>query len=262
MRPLNPSGGCGISAFLMKFSEVPVSPKRAVWAWVAVAAGLLLIAGCNVTRTAMEVPKAVVPEFDTAANYEVKKGLQEAEYNFNSVAVLPFGRPRSMEMDDAVRLQVNRLDELFVTRLRQYGHYQVSPSLEVRRALTKRSLDYVRRADLEVATLVGKDLGVDTVLVGEVTRWREREGGALGAKNPASVAFSAYLFRVDTGELLWKTNFSKTQQALSDNVLEVENFLKGGATWQSSETLARLGVEEVLRTFPGHETIDPRNLKF
>lgn len=259
---MNPRGACGISSFLMKFSEVPVSPKRAFRAWVAVAAGFLLLAGCNVTRTAVEVPKAVVPEFDTAANYQVNRGLQEAPYTFSSVAVLPFGRPRSMDLDEVVRVRVNQLDEFFSRRIREYGHYRVTPGAEVRRALTKRSLDYVRRADLEVATLVGRDLGVDTVLVGEVTRWREREGGALGAKNPASVAFSAYLFRVDTGELLWKTNFSKTQQALSENVLEVENFLKGGATWQTSETLARLGVEEVLRTFPGHETIDPRNLKF
>ena len=62
--------------------------------------------------------------------------------------------------------------------------------------------------------------------------------------------------------MLWRTSFSKTQKPLSENVLEVENFLKGGATWQSSDTLARLGVEEVLRTFPGHETLHPRNIKF
>lgn len=228
----------------------------------AAALGLLFGAGCNVTRSAFEAPKTVVPEFDTAPNYQVKRGLQEPEYKFSSVAVLPFGRPRSMELDDAVRARVNRLDELFVKRIRDYGHYRVASSLDVQRALSKQALTYVKRADLEVATLIGKDLGVDTVLVGEVTRWREREGGAIGAKNPASVAFQAYLFRVDTGEMLWKTSFSKTQQALSENVLEVENFLKGGATWQNSETLARLGVEEVLRTFPGHETIDPRNIKF
>ncbi len=231
-------------------------------ALVAAALGLVAGYGCNVTRTAFEAPKAVVPEFDTAANYQVKRGQVEEPYRFTSVAVLPFGRPRSMDLDEAVRLGVERLDDLFARRIQEYGHYRVPQPAEVQRALTKRALRAVRRADLEVATLVGKDLGVETVLVGEVSRWREREGGALGAKSPASVAFQAYLFRVDTGEMLWKTSFSKTQQPLSENVLEVENFLKGGATWQSSETLARLGVEEVLRTFPGHETIDPRNLKF
>ncbi len=232
---------------------------RAAW---ALALGLLMAAGCNVTRTAFEVPKAVVPEFDTASNYQVKKGLQEPQYKFSSVAVLPFGRPRSMDLDESIKTQVNRVDELFANRLRDYGHYRVTGSAEVRQALSKYDLTNVRRTDLEVAALVGKDLGVDTVLVGEVSRWREREGGALGAKNPASVAFQAYLFRVEDGAMLWKTSFSKTQQPLSENVLEVENFLKGGATWQSSETLARLGVEEVLRTFPGHEGLDPRNIKF
>ena len=95
-----------------------------------------------------------------------------------------------------------------------------------------------------------------------MNRWLEREGSALGAKKPASVAFQIYLFRVEDGALLWKASFSKTQRPLSDNVLELENFLKGGATWQSSETLARLGVEEVMRTFPGHGYLHPRNLKF
>lgn len=240
---------------------VRVSRPKAIAA-AAVACGLLFGTGCNVTRTAFEVPKAVVPEFDTAANYQVKRGLQESPYKFSSVAVLPFGRPRSMDLEETKRIRVNRLDDLFTKRIRDYGHYRVASSPDVQRALIKHALDYVKRADLEVAALIGKDLGVDTVLVGEVTRWREREGGALGAKNPASVAFQAYLFRVDNGAMLWKTSFSKTQQPLSENVLEVENFLKGGATWQTSETLARLGVEEVLRTFPGHETIDPRNLKF
>jgi hypothetical protein len=224
--------------------------------------GLLLAAGCNVTRTAFEAPKAVVPDFDVGSNYQVNKGLQEPEYKFSSVAILPFGRPRSMDMDESVKIRVNRVDELFAKRLRDYGHYRVAGPVDVRQALTKYALPYVRRTDLDVASLIGKDLGVDTVLVGEVTRWREREGGALGAKEPASVAFQAYLFRVEDGAMLWKTSFSKTQQPLSENVLEVENFLKGGATWQTSETLARLGVEEVLRTFPGHEGLDPRNIKF
>lgn len=236
--------------------------RRRLIASAALALGLILVSGCNVTRTAFEAPKAVVPDLDVGSNYQVKRGLQEPEYEFSSVAVLPFGRPRSMDLDEAVKIQVNRVDELFAKRLRDYGHYRVVSSGEIRQALTKYALTNVKRADLEVATLVGKDLGVDTVLVGEVTRWREREGGALGAKKPASVAFQAYLFRVEDGAMLWKTSFSKTQQPLSENVLEVENFLKGGATWQSSETLARLGVEEVLRTFPGHEDLDTRNIKF
>lgn len=224
--------------------------------------GLLLGVGCNVTRTAFDVPGALVPEFDTASNYKAKKGAQATGYRFKSVAVLPFGRPRSIDLDETVRLRINRLHELFDKRLRQYGHYRVSSPNAVQRAMIKHAMPYVRRGELEVATLIGKDLGVDTVLVGDVNRWLEREGSALGAKKPASVAFQIYLFRVEDGALLWKASFSKTQRPLSDNVLELENFLKGGATWQSSETLARLGVEEVMRTFPGHGYLHPRNLKF
>lgn len=229
---------------------------------LAAAIGLLAAPGCNVTRTAFEVPKAVVPEFNTAPNYEVKRGVEQAEYKFDSVAVLPFGRPSTMDLDEVVKTQVNRLDDLFAHRLKEYGHYKVASPSDVALAMDRHALHQIKRKDFEAATIIGRELGVDTVLVGEVTRWKEREGGALGAKEPASVAFQAFLLRADNGAMVWSTNFSKTQRPLSENVLEVENFLKGGATWQTSETLARLGVEEVMRTFPGHEGIDPRNLKF
>lgn len=229
---------------------------------LAAALGLLAGPGCNVTRTAFEAPKAVVPEFDTAPNYQVKRGVEQAEYKFDSVAVLPFGRPGTMDLDETVKTQINRLDDLFAQRLSEYGHYKVASPSDVALAMDRHALRHIKRKDFEQATIIGRELGVDTVLVGEVTRWKEREGGALGAKEPASVAFQAFLLRADNGAMVWSTNFSKTQQPLSENVLEVENFLKGGATWQTSDTLARLGVEEVMRTFPGHEGVDPRNLKF
>ena len=55
-----------------------------VKAALVVALGLLVGVGCNLTRTALEVPKAVVPDFDTASNYQVKKGAQAAEYTSSS----------------------------------------------------------------------------------------------------------------------------------------------------------------------------------
>ncbi len=47
-----------------------------VRAALVAAFGLLLGVGCKVTRTAFEVPKAVVPDFDTASNYQAQKGAQ------------------------------------------------------------------------------------------------------------------------------------------------------------------------------------------
>ena len=41
-----------------------------------------------------------------------------------------------------------------------------------------------------------------------------------------------------------KTN--KTQRSLSENILDMNTFLKGGGKWMRAESLAFLGMEELL----------------
>jgi hypothetical protein len=36
-----------------------------------------------------------------------------------------------------------------------------------------------------------------------------------------------------------------------DNLLLAERFFKGGWVWQTNDTLARIGLERVVKTFPG-----------
>ena len=52
--------------------------------------------------------------------------------------------------------------------------------------------------------------------------------------------------------MLWRARFDETQKPLLDNLLFVGRFLQGGGVWQTSDTLARIGLERVLETFPGN----------
>jgi hypothetical protein len=92
---------------------------------------------------------------------------------------------------------------------------------------------------------------LDAVLTGVITRYDDRQGNALLVDQPASVAYEAYLISARDGEILWRARFDETQRPLLDNLLLAGRFFKGGGVWQTNDTLARIGLERVVKTFPG-----------
>src|SRR5262245_39582375 len=92
---------------------------------------------------------------------------------------------------------------------------------------------------------------LDAVLTGVITRYDDRQGSALAVDHPASVAYEAYLISARDGEILWRARFDETQKPLFDNLLLAGRFFQGGGVWQTNDTLARIGLERVIKTFPG-----------
>ena len=92
---------------------------------------------------------------------------------------------------------------------------------------------------------------LDAVLTGVITRYDDRQGSALLVDQPASVAYEAYLISARDGEILWRARFNETQRPLFDNLLLAGRFFKGGGVWQTNDTMARLGLERIVKTFPG-----------
>ena len=100
---------------------------------------------------------------------------------------------------------------------------------------------------------VGKAFEGDAVLAGHIYRWQEREGTAIGVNRPASVAFDLHLIRPRDGAIIWRARFDKTQQSLSENLLDAETFFQSGGRWLTAEKLAILGLNRVLKNMPGGE---------
>jgi len=92
----------------------------------------------------------------------------------------------------------------------------------------------------------------DAVLTGIVTTYRNRSGNALLGEQGAHVVYTVYLVGAQDGKVLWEASFNEEQIYLFDNLLLFARYAREGFVWQTSDTLARNGMERVLRAFPGY----------
>lgn len=100
------------------------------------------------------------------------------------------------------------------------------------------------------APLAAEQFAATAVLVGEVWRYRERSGEALGSGQPASVAFEVTLFAARDGSQLWQARFDETQQSLTANPMRARHYPGGGTRWLTAADLARWGAQQVAASLP------------
>ena len=103
----------------------------------------------------------------------------------------------------------------------------------------------------------GKKLGADAVLVGFIFRFRQRQGTGYAVDKPASVAFDLSIVRVMDGSVLWKNSFDETQQSLSQDLLNLNQYMKHGLRWYTAEELGKIGMSRLLQRFPWRKP-DPK----
>jgi hypothetical protein len=101
-----------------------------------------------------------------------------------------------------------------------------------------------------VAALVSREFGASSVVLGSVNRYREREGEALGARRPASVAFDFTLYTAPEGMRIWSARFDETQQPFSANPARIRQYPGRGSRWLTAGELARWGAERAVEAVP------------
>jgi hypothetical protein len=111
-------------------------------------------------------------------------------------------------------------------------------------------IDEAKDTPLTVARALGKRIGADYVIVGNVWRYKDRAGSTLATTSPASVAFALYLVEVASGRILWSDVFSETQRSLAENILQAKGFFEMGGKWVTADELALYGVKELFKRFP------------
>jgi hypothetical protein len=101
-----------------------------------------------------------------------------------------------------------------------------------------------RTNDLARLKKIGEMVYADAVMTGRMLRYRERIGGEIGVKSPASVAFTLELIDIHRGDVVWSTRFDETQKGLSENILSLGDIRERGLRWLTAEQLAQDGVRK------------------
>lgn len=198
---------------------------RPVAAALAVLTLVLAAAGCSAFRRAQErVPLELL-------------------------AVLPLEKATSGGEDEGSAQLPPDATEAVTARiygvLANQAEFRFVPDLTVRDALDDPRLRHLE--DLTArAQKLGREVGADGVIFGRVFRFRERVGTRFGATEPASVAFELALLQVSTGKVVWEGQFDRTQQSLSENLIDLWMFWRAGPHWFTARELAGLGVEQLL----------------
>jgi hypothetical protein len=99
---------------------------------------------------------------------------------------------------------------------------------------------------LERAKAVADRLSCNAVLETTIHRYRERVGGGLTAKEPASVAFDYRLLAMPDGKVLCRDSFDAEQQSLMANLWSLSSGTGGTFTWLSAEQFLMQGLRNRL----------------
>ena len=125
---------------------------------------------------------------------------------------------------------------------------------KVKETAAQTGYDGTRDTIQTVALKTGKALGTPLILAGNIWRYKERVGSAIGVQSPASVAFAIYLFDVPAGKMLWMAKFEETQRSLLENLLRIGTFFERGAKWLTASELASYGIKELIKKSPLEST--------
>jgi len=143
-------------------------------------------------------------------------------------------------------------EKLFSTLLDDKGYELISPN-QAKGVFASIVSSGQSLEDIEIFQKIGQTFFADTVLTGYIYRWQEREGTDYSVNRPASAAFDLYLISAHNRTVLWKGRFDKTQRSLSENILDMDTFIKGKGRWMTVNSLAELGLNKLMSEFPSSE---------
>ena len=159
------------------------------------------------------------------------------------------------------RGNVSAGSQIYLTRLLQEkmeatGTFKVLPPEKVEEALSNSDQRQFDLNPMRSSIQLGKELDVDFISVGFLYRFEQRVGSSIGVDKPASVGFDVHLVRLKDGKIVWEGKFDETQSPLSENLLKIGSFVRRKASWLTAEELSSVGMDEMLKRFPGAKELE------
>lgn len=193
----------------------------------------------------------------------------------HKVAVLDFGYASVMTSTQAVfgtQQNIGKgISDMLVDKLTNDGTYRIIERNAIQKVLNEQNFSNSDRVDASSAAKIGKILGVDAIITGDITQFGRDDknmnlGGAGGGwtgyalgkvgntKSKAVVAITARLIDANTGEVLASTT-SKGESKRSGGFLD-----GGGGNWHSGGSGgASMGSSNFAETIIGEATVSAVN---
>lgn len=92
-----------------------------------------------------------------------------------------------------------------------------------------------------------KTLKTDLLLVPQVLDWHQREGSRAGVTRPAHVRVEFFLLNVRQGTIMDRSVYDVEQTGLTNNLLNIGDFLSRQGGWATAEELAREGMLKTVK---------------
>jgi len=148
------------------------------------------------------------------------------------------------------------LAQLLQQKMEAMGTFKVFSMEKVEDAFSKADKGQFELRPTRSAIQLAKELNADFVFVGFLFRFEERVGSRVGVEKPASVGFDIHLLRVRDGKRVWEGKVDETQQALSENLLNIGSFVRRGATWLKAEELSSADMDAILKRLPSPKELE------
>jgi hypothetical protein len=207
--------------------------------WIIAAAAMLALVGCSGVR-----PAPVV----RCQTLKIPQG------GLKRIAVLPFSYRDTMRPSSDAGATSPEIAAVlvarFLTEAMAKRGIDVIPASDLSTALAAQGLKPMDINPRTAAAVAATKFGATAIMVGQVSRYRERKGEKFGSTGAASVAFNVKTYITDPVQRVWSCQFDETQRALSENIVNARRYPGGGTRWLTAAELAQWGAESAVDTLP------------
>jgi len=207
--------------------------------WIMAAVAMLALAGCSAVRPAPVVQNQT---------------LRMPRGTLKKVAVVPFSHKDTLLKysgeESASPETAAELVARFMTDAMAKRGIRVIPASDLATAFHAQGLKPTDINPRTAAELAAARFGATAIMMGQVSRYRERQGERFGSTGAASVAFNATIYTVDPVQRVWSSQFDETQRALFENIANAPRYPGGGTRWLTAAELAQWGAESAVDMLP------------
>jgi hypothetical protein len=179
--------------------------------------------------------------------------LKVPEGALKRIAVIPFTHRDTMRSASAAAVSPEMAAELvtrFMTEAVAKRGIDVIPASDIATAFSAQGLKPYDINPRTAAEVAAAKFGATAIMMGQVSRYREREGESFGATSGASVAFNVVIYAAPVAHRFWTKQFDETQRPLSENIVNARRYPGGGTRWLTAVELAQWGAQSMVETIP------------